>query len=87
MKNNTKDREFDKFRSSENGKSKVAVEIENKAQVPVSTLGVVWDSLNVSFPSTNQDQFNYLLDGELVLSVLVTYEDQSKKQITSIVKA
>jgi hypothetical protein len=87
VRSNSKDREFDKFRPAEDGKSKVAVEVENTEQLPVTTLGVKWDSLNVSFPSDNQDLFNYLYQGEQVLSVLITYENASKKQITAIEKS
>jgi hypothetical protein len=86
MRGNSKDREYDKFRPAEDGQSKVAVEVENSQQIPVSTLGVKWDSLNVTFPQENQDQFNYSYQGELVLTILITYENASKKQIIDITK-
>jgi hypothetical protein len=83
-------REYKKFRESQKkpGFTSVAVDIENKNEnaIPVTTLGVVWNSLQVVFPQSNQDLFKYFYDNNLVLEVLVTYENQSKKQIIAIDK-
>jgi len=83
-----KEMEAKNFRDAGNGKTSRGVSVENKTEnsIPVSTLGKVWDSLQISFPSNNQDFFQYYYKGELVLNILVTYENQSKKQIISIEK-
>lgn len=83
-----KEMEAKNFRDAGNGKTSRGVSVENKAEnsVPVSTLGKIWDTLQVTFPSTNQDLFSYFYNNNLVVKILVTYENQSKKQIIEINK-
>jgi hypothetical protein len=62
------------------------VVVSNTQSIPVTTLGVVWDKLEVTFPQENQDLFTYILQSSTVLTVLVTYANNSKKQIIGIDK-
>lgn len=84
----SKEMEYKNFRDAGNGKTKRAVEIENNQEnaIPVTTLGVVWDSLQVSFPSSNQELFQYYKENNPVLEVLVTYQNPNKKQIISLTR-
>ena len=87
MKDNTKDREFDKFRPAKEGFSKTAVEIENESSSPVIvSSNVVWDEVQTTFPAQAQELFTYKKDSETVMTVFVTYSDASKKTILSINK-
>lgn len=87
LPNNISDRELKKFRgNSESVKVATQIENESSSPVPVTTLGIVWDSIQVTFPANNQDLFTYSYQSQPVLTVLVTYDGASKKQIISLVK-
>lgn len=87
MRDNTKDREFDKFRPAKDNLSKTAVEIENESNSPVIvSSNVLWDEVQTTFPAQTQELFTYKKDSETVMTVLVTYSDASKKTILSINK-
>jgi hypothetical protein len=62
------------------------VVVSNKQSIAVTTLGVVWDTLQVTFPAQNVDLFTYINDGNIVLTVLVTYSSNNKKEIIGIQK-
>jgi hypothetical protein len=62
------------------------VVVSNKQSIPVTTLGVIWDTLQVTFPQQNVDLFTYINDGNIVLTVLVTYSSNNKKEIIGIQK-
>ena len=81
-----KEMEVGSYRDAGSKQTKKAVQIENTSEspIPVSTLGVSWDSLQVEFPTINQDLWKYYKNSSLVLQILVTYEDQAKRQITGI---
>lgn len=81
-----KEMEKGNFRDAGDRKTKRAVEIENSpsSPIPVSTLGVSWDSLQVQFPANNQDLWKYYKNSTQVLEILVTYEDSTKRQIVGI---
>lgn len=49
-------------------------------------LDVVWDAILTTFPSSIQDLFTYTLNEETVQTVLVTYQDNTKKQIVTVNK-
>ena len=70
-------------------KTRVATQLENSSSnpIPVTTTGVKWDNLKVSFPTENQDKFEYFYQGNLVLEFLVTYVNNTKKDILEITKA
>lgn len=86
-----KEMEVGSFRDAADGSNRLtkkAVQVENSASsaIPVTTLGVVWDSLQVEFPSETQDKWKYYKNGNQVLEILVTYESNAKKQIVSILR-
>lgn len=47
---------------------------------------VNWDKLETTFPATNTELYTYKLNDSIVRTVLVIYEDSSKKTILSIQK-
>lgn len=49
-------------------------------------LDVFWDTITTTFPTANQDLFTYSFEGVGVQTVLVTYQDTTKKQIVSVNK-
>jgi hypothetical protein len=84
MKSTIQDREFAKFRDGETGDA-VAVTFDGEA-IPVETGGVIWDEIVTTFPAANQDLFTYKKESQIVQTVLVTYENDSKKIIVGINK-
>lgn len=73
-----KDREYNKF-DEVNGKTVVRTHttIEGEA---------VWDEIVTTFPSSTTDLFTYKKNSSVVQTVLVTYQDVSKKVIINITK-
>lgn len=68
-------------------KTKKAVQVENSPQEPVVvTTTVMWDKLQVSFPSANQEIYTYKKNSVTVMTVVITYENDSKKTIVDIDK-
>lgn len=67
-------------------KTSVATIIENKSSqsIPVTTLGVIWDKLEVTFLSDSIDKFSYSYQNELKLDVIVTYQNASKNEIIRV---
>lgn len=84
MKNNLKDREFDKFRDAPNDKSSISVSVD--APLTVEPSGVDWDEITTTFPATNQELYTYKKNSVTVQTVLVTYENGSKSVILSMVR-
>lgn len=84
MKNNLKDREFDKFRDAPNDKSSISVSVD--APLTVEPSGVNWDEITTTFPATNQELYTYKKNSVTVQTVLVTYENGSKSIILSMVR-
>lgn len=84
MKNNLKDREFDKFRDAPNDKSSISVSVDTPLNVEPS--GVNWDEITTTFPATNQELYTYKKNSVTVQTVLVTYENGSKSIILSMVR-
>lgn len=84
MKNNLKDREFDKFRDAPNDKSSISVSVDTPLTVEPS--GVNWDEINTTFPATNQELYTYKKNSVTVQTVLVTYENGSKSVIINMVR-
>jgi hypothetical protein len=78
MKDNVKDREFDKFRSAENGLSKVAVTMEGD----IGLLdGVSYDDVQASFVSTTITVYSYYKNTILQAQVEVTFNDSTKCEV------
>lgn len=84
MKTTLIDREFDKFRESADGKSAVAVKLEDSVNVNIE--GVDWDEIQTTFPQANQELFTYKKDSVVVQTVLVTYDSSSKKDVLKLEK-
>lgn len=84
MKNNLKDREFDKFREAPNDKSSISVSVDTPLTVEPS--GVNWDEITTTFPATNQELYTYKKNTVTVQTVLVTYENGSKSIIINMVR-
>lgn len=84
MKNNLKDREFDKFREAPNDKSSISISTD--APLTVEPSGVNWDEITTTFPATNQELYTYKKNTVTVQTVLVTYENGSKTVILSMVR-
>lgn len=84
MKTTIKDREFAKFRDGKTGDA-VAVTFDGES-IPVETSGVEWDEVVTTFPSENQDLFTYKKNNVVVQTVLVTYQNDSKKVIVYMQK-
>jgi len=84
MKNNLKDREFDKFRDAPNDKSSISVSVD--APLTVEPSGVDWDEITTTFPATNQELYTYKKNSVTIQTVLVTYENGSKSVILSMVR-
>ena len=84
MKNNLKDREFDKFREAPNDKSSISISTD--IPLTVETSGVNWDEINTTFPATNQELYTYKKNSVTVQTVLVTYENGSKSVILNMVR-
>jgi hypothetical protein len=77
------DREYKKFRDSEDGPA-VAITVDKSLNV--ETAGVQWDEIVTTFPSANVDVFTYSKAGNVVQTVTVTYESAAKKTPVSVVK-
>lgn len=80
MKTTLNDREFAKFRDGVGGDA-VAVTLDGES-VSVDTAGVDWDEIITTFPSSNQELFTYKKNSVTVQTVLITYQNDSKKVIT-----
>lgn len=78
MKDNVKDREFDKFRSSDNNLSKVAVTMEGDTGL---IQGISYDDIQATFPSSAITVYSYYLSGSLQAQVEVTFTDASKSDV------
>jgi hypothetical protein len=77
------DREYQKFRNSENGTS---IAVTSDSSLNVETAGVQWDEIITTFPATNVEVFTYRLSGNVVQTVTVTYESSAKKTPVSVVR-
>lgn len=84
MKNNLKDREFEKFRDAPNDKSSISVSVD--APLTVEPSGVDWDEITTTFPATNQELYTYKKNTVTVQTVLVTYENGTKSVILSMTR-
>lgn len=84
MKNNLKDREFDKFREAPNDKSSISISTD--APLTVEPSGVDWDEITTTFPATNQELYTYKKNTVTVQTVLVTYENGGKSVILSMTR-
>lgn len=84
MKNNLKDREFDKFREAPNDKSSISISTD--APLTVEPSGVDWDEITTTFPATNQELYTYKKNSVTVQTVLVTYENGGKSVILSMTR-
>lgn len=74
MKGNSKDREFDKFRETLSGTS-VSVTMESE-----------WDEISSSFPNPTTEVYTYKKNSVTILNVTVTYTDQHKHTVMSVLK-
>lgn len=81
MESNLKDREFDKFRPSDNGKSSVAVTIEGDSGI---IQGVSYDDIQVTFPSATVTVYEYLKATVLQATVEITYTNAAQTSIVRI---
>lgn len=85
MKSTIQDREFSKFRDGKSGEA-VATTYDGNAPMPIETAGVDWDEITTTFPTDAQELFTYKKESNIVQTVLVTYENNSKKTIVAISK-
>lgn len=57
-----------------------------KEALDVAINGLDWDEISTTFPSNTSELFTYKKNSTPVQTVLVTYENASKKTITSLVR-
>lgn len=61
--------------------------VYNKNQLNVIEADtVIWDEINTTFPTISSDLFTYSYQGEVVQTILVTYQNGSKDVILSVIK-
>jgi hypothetical protein len=49
-------------------------------------IAVIWDEIQTTFPSTTSELYSYKLNGILVQTTLVNYQDSTKRIISSVEK-
>ena len=78
MKNTVQDREFDKFRSADNDKSKVAVTLEGDTGL---LQGITYDDIQAEFPSSTITNYKYYSSSVLVATIEVTFMDSAHSDV------
>lgn len=78
MKNTVQDREFDKFRSADNDKSKVAVTLEGDTGL---LQGITYDDIQAEFPSSTITNYKYYSSSVLVATIEVTFTDSAHSDV------
>ena len=78
MQNSVKDREFDRFRPAENGKSKVAVTLEGDTGL---LQGITYDDIQAEFPSSTITNYKYYSSSVLVATIEVTFTDSAHSDV------
>jgi hypothetical protein len=86
VKENIRDREHDKFREASQGRSKVAVVIEQTSPIPVDTEGIEWDTLEASYPINTQEVYDFFKESVLVQKITINYTNASKERLQSVTK-
>lgn len=81
MKDNVKDREFDKFRSSPNNLSKVAVSVEGDSGL---LQGVEYNDIQVTYPTNETENYTYYYDTVIQAVIEVTYTNLSKQELLRV---
>ena len=81
MKDNVKDREFDKFRSSPNNLSKVAVSVEGDSGL---LQGVEYNDIQVTYPTNETENYTYYYDTVIQAVIEVTYTNLSKQDLLRV---
>lgn len=75
MRDNTKDREFDKFRPARDGKSKVANVLEGDTGL---LEGISYDDIQASYPNNTTELYTFFFQSVQVAAIQVTYTNASK---------
>jgi hypothetical protein len=70
------DREFESYRDTPRGFAKSVVNVSE----------VIWNKIETTFPTSTQDLYSYFYDTTLVMTILVTYANTSKKDIVTVLK-
>jgi hypothetical protein len=93
MFGSVKDNESNRFRPS-GLLSKVAVTIEQDPANPIPVVvpkqagnilfGIIFDSVQITYPTTISEEYHYSLAGVLQATVFSSYTDRYKKKIVSI---
>ena len=78
MKSTVQDREFDKFRSADNDKSKVAVTLEGDTGL---LQGITYDDIQAEFPSSIITNYKYYSSSVLVATIEVTFMDSAHSDV------
>ena len=78
MKSTVQDREFDKFRSADNDKSKVAVTLEGDTGL---LQGITYDDIQAEFPSSTITNYKYYSSSVLVATIEVTFTDSAHSDV------
>lgn len=81
MKDSVRDREFDKFRSSENNLSKVAVTMEGDSGL---LQGIEYNDIQVTYPTNETELYSYYLGATLKAQIEVTYTNLSKQDLLRV---
>ena len=81
MKDNVKDREFDKFRSSSNNLAKVAVTLEGDTGL---VEGISYDDIQVTYPTNETEVYSYYKSAVLQAQIEVTYTNISKLELSRV---
>ena len=81
MKDNVKDREFDKFRSSPNNLSKIAVSVEGDSGL---LQGVEYNDIQVTYPTNETENYTYYYGAAIQAVIEVTYTNLSKQELLRV---
>jgi len=81
MKDNVKDREFDKFRSSPNNLSKIAVSVEGDSGL---LQGIEYNDIQVTYPTNETENYTYYYDTVIQAVIEVTYTNLSKQELLRV---
>lgn len=83
MKNNVRDREFNKFEETSDGETSVRVSLADSGLVA----GKDFDTVDVTYPTATQEVYTYTLSTVTVQTVTVDYTDSTKCDVLKVTYA
>lgn len=81
---NIRDREHSKFVDSPTRINDVAVEVVNTGSTDTGYFGK-YDEIQVTYPTTTTENYEYLLSSVSIGNITVTYTDSTKANVQSVV--